>query len=75
MLSDSSDYQSATRLDKRTETNAVADTLPLRTQMRIFAGNIASEVPLHPLSTDNYPVCNCRSLVYYLIFFPLKNLR
>ena len=27
MLSDSSDYQSATRLDKRTETNAVAVTM------------------------------------------------
>ncbi len=27
MLSDSSDYQPATRLDKRTETNAVAETL------------------------------------------------
>lgn len=33
MLSDSSDYQPATRLGKRTETNAIAITLPLRTQM------------------------------------------
>ena len=31
----SSDWQPATRLDKRTNSNAVTDTLPLRTRMRI----------------------------------------